>query len=42
MAAAAVKPTDSPLWQAARHLLDPILDSFALTDPKGPIVDVFD
>jgi hypothetical protein len=37
-----VASAPAPLWQAARELLDPILDSFALTDPKGPTVDVFD
>ena len=37
-----VASAPAPLWQAARHLLDPVLDSFALTDPKGPTVDVFD
>lgn len=37
-----VASAPAPLWQAARHLLDPILDSFALTDPQGPTVDAFD
>ena len=33
--------TPAPLWQAARQLLDPVLDSFALVEPRGPTVDVF-
>jgi Tol biopolymer transport system component len=37
-----VASAPAPLWQAVRQMLDPILDSFALADPQGPTVDVFD
>jgi hypothetical protein len=37
-----VAAAPAPLWAAAKHLLDPIVDSFALEEPKGPTVDVFD
>jgi Tol biopolymer transport system component len=32
----------APLWQGARHLLDPIVESFALANPSGPTVAVFE
>jgi hypothetical protein len=31
----------APLWQAARQLLDPVVDSFALVEQRGPTVEVF-